>query len=140
MTISTSKKGQSSKKRIKISTRPQEIMPAQWDDATFEEKLCDYLNLKDRLRELTNLKENMQAELLEYYAANDLQSACIGNEQVVYCQKKTWRYSDETRREAERIKNLQAKERKDAEAGDGDATYTVSMHLMVKKIAKDSDD
>ena len=137
MSISTLKKGQSSKKRIKISTRPQKVMPAQWDDSTFEEKLCDYLNLKERLRELTNAKEMMQAELLEYYTANDIQSANIGNEQVVYCQKKTWRYSDETRREAERIKNLQAKERKDAEAGEGDATYTVSMYLTVKKIAQE---
>lgn len=134
MTISTLKKGQSAKKRIKISTRPQEIMPAQWDDATFEEKLCDYLNLKDRLKTLETAKENMQAELLEYYKANDLQSANMGNEQVCYVEKKTWRYSDETRREAERIKNLQAKERKDALAGEGEATYTVSTHLQVRKV------
>ncbi|MEC8738212.1 MAG: hypothetical protein VXX91_08265 [Planctomycetota bacterium] len=136
MTISTLKKGQSAKKRIKISTRPQEIMPAQWDDATFEEKLCDYLNLKDRLKTLETAKENMQAELLEYYKANDLQSANIGNEQVCYVEKKTWRYSDETRREAERIKNLQAKERKDALAGEGEATYTVSTHLQVRKVQR----
>ena len=134
MTISTIKKGQSSKKRIKISTRPQEIMPAQWDDATFEEKLCDYLNLKDRLKTLETAKENMQAELLEYYKANDLQSANIGNEQVCYVEKKTWRYSNETQREAQRVKNLQEKERKDALSGEGEATYTVSTHLQVRKV------
>ena len=134
MTISTLKKGQSSKKRIKISTRPQEIMPAQWDDATFEEKLCDYLNLKDRLKTLETAKENMQAELLEYYKANDLQSANIGNEQVCYVEKKTWRYSNETQREAQRVKNLQEKERKDALSGEGEATYTVSTHLQVRKV------
>jgi len=59
--------------------------------------------------------------------AKDIQAAALDNQQVVVCRRPVWKYSDEVRREANRISHLQR-----VEQSNGKATFTESVYLTVK--------
>ena len=62
---------------------------------------------------------------------NDIQAAATDAEQVVVCRRKVWKYSDELRRESNRISHLQRQEQEK-----GVATFSESVYLTVKPISQ----
>lgn len=127
MTLTTTTRNRP-KQRIKFSTTASRQMTAEtWNEEIYERQLQIYLNLKEQYSQMESDIKALQAQLLTYMDSRDIQAAQLDDKQVVVCRRKVWRYSDELRRESERIKHAQRKEQED-----GIATSSESVYLTVK--------
>lgn len=127
MTLSTTTRNRP-KQRIKFSTTATRTMTAEtWNEEIYERQLQIYLNLKEQFTQMESDIKALQAQLLTYMDTRDIQAAQLDDKQIVICRRKVWRYSDELRREGERIKHAQRQEQQD-----GTATSSESVYLTVK--------
>jgi len=116
------------KQRIKFSTNATRVMTVEtWNEEIFERQLQIYLNHKELHAVMESDIKSLQAQLLTYMDSRGIQSAQMDTKCVVICRRKVWSYSDELRREAERIKNAQRREQET-----GMATSSESVYLTVK--------
>ncbi len=128
MTISTRSTRQSAtRKRVKFSTKASKPMAESWSDEQYERELMLYLERKQLIKELQDELKGRQANLIQYMEVKDIQAAALDNQQVVVCRRKVWKYSDELRRETNRISHLQRVEQQN-----GMATCSESVYLTVK--------
>jgi hypothetical protein len=118
----------SPKQRIKFSTNASRKMTAEfWNEEIYERQLQIYFSLKEQQTKVETEVKSLQAQLLTYMSSRDIQAAQLDDKQVVVCRRKVWRYSDELRRESERIKHAQRREQET-----GTATFSESIYLTVK--------
>ena len=128
MTISTRSKRQvATKKRVKFTTKAAKPVAESWTEEQYERELSIYLDRKKLLADIEAEVKGRQAQLLQYMDANEIQAAALDDQQVVVCRRKVWKYSDELRRETNRIKHLQRQEQEE-----GKATFSESVYLTVK--------
>lgn len=132
MTIPTrSKRQTASKKRVKFSTKASKPMAQKWTEEQYEQELLVYLERKQLLKDMEDEVKARQANLIQYMDHHEIQAAALDDQQVVVCRRKVWKYSDELRRENNRIKNLQRQEQEE-----GKATFSESVYLTVKPTSK----
>ena len=130
MTISSHSKRQvATKKRVKFTTKATKPVAESWTEEQYERELSIYLDRKQLLTDIEAEVKGRQAQLLQYMDSNEIQAAALDEQQVVVCRRKVWKYSDELRRENNRIKHLQRQEQEE-----GKATYSESVYLTVKPI------
>lgn len=130
MTISTRTKQQSAtKKRIKFSTKATKPMAENWTEEQYERELQIYLDRKKLLKDIESEVKARQAQILHFMNKHEIQAAATDDEQVVVCRRKVWKYSDELRRESNRISHLQRVEQEN-----GTAEFSESIYLTVKPI------
>tara|TARA_Y100000022_G_scaffold197206_1_gene205339 strand:+ start:3475 stop:3888 length:414 start_codon:yes stop_codon:yes gene_type:complete len=128
MTISTRTTRQTAtRKRVKFSTKASKPMAESWTEEQYEQELMVYLERKQLLKDMQDELKGRQANLIQYMEVKDIQAAALDDQQVVVCRRKVWKYSDELRRETNRISHLQR-----VEQGNGTATFTESVYLTVK--------
>jgi hypothetical protein len=124
------------KQRIKFSTTASRKMTAEsWNEEIYERQLQIYLDLKGQYTQMESDIKGLQAQLLTYMDSRDIQAAQLDDKQVVICRRKVWRYSDELRREGERIKHAQRREQET-----GTATFSESVYLTVKSSNQSADE
>ena len=102
-------------------------MAESWTEEQYERELSIYLDRKKLLADIEAEVKGRQAQLLQYMDSNEIQAAALDDQQVVVCRRKVWKYSDELRRETNRIKHLQRQEQEE-----GKATFSESVYLTVK--------
>ena len=102
-------------------------MAESWTEEQYERELSIYLDRKKLLADIEAEVKVRQAQLLQYMDSNEIQAAALDDQQVVVCRRKVWKYSDELRRETNRIKHLQRQEQEE-----GKATFSESVYLTVK--------
>lgn len=135
MTISTKTLSQpKSKKRVKFTTKATKPVAQQWTEEQYERELSVYLDRKHLLKDIEKEVKSRQTQLLQYMEQNEIQSAALDTEQIVVCRRKVWAYSDELRREANRISHLQRLEQKPDDKGNTIATFSESIYLTVKPV------
>lgn len=128
MTISSRTNRQTAtKRRVKFTTKAQKPVAESWTEEQYELELSIYMDRKKLLADIEQEVKARQAQLLQYMDAHELQAAALDDQQVVVCRRKVWKYSDELRRETNRIKHLQRQEQED-----GRATFSESVYLTVK--------
>ena len=127
MTISSRKRQTATKKRVKFSTKTTKPMAQSWTEEQYERELMVYIERKQLLKDMEDELKARQANLIQFMEHKDIQSAALDDKQVVICRRKVWQYSDELRRETNRIKHLQRQEQED-----GKATFSESIYLTVK--------
>lgn len=128
MTISTRQTSKTAtRKRVKFSTKATKAVAQNWTEEQYETELMIYLERKQLLKDMESEVKARQANLLQFMQHKDIQSAALDDQQVCVCKRKVWKYTDELRREADRIKHLQRQEQ-----ADGKATFTESVYLTVK--------
>ncbi len=139
MTLSTKTRTQpktKTKKRVKFTTKATKPVAQQWTEEQYERELSIYLDRKQLLKDIEKEVKSKQAQLLQYMEQNEIQSAALDDLQIVVCRRKVWKYSDELRREANRISALQREEQKEDEKGNTIATYSESVYLTIKPTTK----
>ena len=137
MTLSTKTLTQpKTKKRVKFTTKATKPVAQQWTEEQYERELSIYLDRKQLLKDIEKEVKSKQAQLLQYMEQNEIQSAALDDLQIVVCRRKVWKYSDELRREANRISALQREEQKEDEKGNTIATYSESVYLTIKPTTK----
>ena len=102
-------------------------MAQNWTEEQYERELMVYLERKQLLKDMEDEVKSRQANLIQFMEHKDIQSAALDDQQVVVCRRKVWKYSDELRRETNRIKHLQRQEQEE-----GKATFSESVYLTVK--------
>jgi len=102
-------------------------MAENWTEEQYERELQIYLDRKKLLKDIEAEVKGRQAQLLHFMNKHEIQAAATDDEQVVVCRRKVWKYSDELRREANRISHLQRVEQEN-----GKATFSESVYLTVK--------
>lgn len=128
MTISTRSKRQvATKKRVKFTTKAAKPVAESWTEEQYERELSIYLDRKKLFAEIEAEVKGRMAQLVQYMNAHEIQSASLDDQQVVITRRKVWAYSDECRRELEKVKNAQRQEQED-----GRATFSESVYLTVK--------
>ncbi len=132
MTISSRTRTQSaSKKRVKFTTKAAKPVAESWTEEQYEREVAIYLDRKKLLKDIEAEVKGRQAQLLQFMDKHDIQAAATDDEQVVVCRRKVWKYSDELRRESNRISHLQRQEQEK-----GVATFSESVYLTVKPISQ----
>lgn len=106
-------------------------MAQKWTEEQYEQELLVYLERKQLLKDMEDEVKARQANLIQYMDHHEIQAAALDDQQVVVCRRKVWKYSDELRRENNRIKNLQRQEQEE-----GKATFSESVYLTVKPTSK----
>lgn len=128
MTISSRSKRQvATKKRVKFTTKATKPVAESWTEEQYERELSIYFDRKKLLEDVEAEVKGRQAQLLQYMNAHEIQSASLDAQQVVVNRRKVWSYSDECRRELEKVKNKQRNEQ-----ANGKATFSWSVYLTVK--------
>lgn len=128
MTISSRSKRQvATKKRVKFTTKATKPVAESWTEEQYERELSIYLDRKKLLADIEAEVKGRMAQLVQYMNAHEIQSASLDAQQVVITRRKVWSYSDECRRELEKVKNNQRKEQEE-----GIATFSESVYLTVK--------
>lgn len=128
MTISSRSKRQvATKKRVKFTTKAAKPVAESWTEEQYERELSIYLDRKQLLTDIEAEVKGRMAQLVQYMNAHEIQSASLDAQQVVITRRKVWAYSDECRRELEKVKNAQRQEQED-----GRATFSESVYLTVK--------
>jgi len=128
MTISTrSKRQAATKKRVKFTTKAAKSVAESWTEEQYERELSIYLDRKKLFADIEAEVKGRMAQLVQYMNAHEIQSASLDDQQVVITRRKVWSYSDECRRELEKVKNAQRQEQED-----GRATFSESVYLTVK--------
>ena len=102
-------------------------MAQSWTEEQYEQELMVYLERKQLIKDMQDELKARQANLIQYMEVKDIQAAALDDQQIVVCRRKVWKYSDELRRETNRISHLQR-----LEQGNGAATFTESVYLTVK--------
>ena len=102
-------------------------MAESWNEEQYEQELMVYLDRKKLIKDMQDELKARQANLIQYMEVKDIQAAALDNQQVVVCRRKVWKYSDELRRETNRISHLQRVEQEN-----GMATFSESVYLTVK--------
>jgi hypothetical protein len=127
MTFTRTTRQSASKKRVKFSTKESKPMAQNWTEEQYERELMVYLERKQLLKDMEDEVKSRQANLIQFMEHKDIQAAALDDQQVVVCRRKVWKYSDELRRESNRIKHLQRQEQEE-----GKATFSESVYLTVK--------
>lgn len=128
MTISSRSKRQvATKKRVKFTTKATKPVAESWTEEQYERELSIYLDRKKLLADIEAEVKGRMAQLVQYMNAHEIQSASLDAQQVVITRRKVWSYSDECRRELEKVKNSQRMEQEE-----GIATFSESVYLTVK--------
>ena len=127
MTFTRTTRQSASKKRVKFSTKESKPMAQNWTEEQYERELMVYLERKQLLKDMEDEVKSRQANLIQFMEHKDIQAAALDDQQVVICRRKVWKYSDELRRESNRIKHLQRQEQEE-----GKATFSESVYLTVK--------
>ena len=127
MTISSRKRQTAAKKRVKFTTKATKPVAESWTEEQYECELSIYLDRKKLLEDIEAEVKGRQVQLLQYMNAHEIQSASLDAQQVVVTRRKVWSYSDECRRELEKVKNKQRNEQ-----ASGKATFSESVYLTVK--------
>ena len=128
MTISSRSKRQiATKRRVKFTTKATKPVAESWTEEQYERELSIYLDRKKLLADIEAEVKGRMAQLVQYMNAHEIQSASLDAQQVVITRRKVWSYSDECRRELEKVKNNQRKEQEE-----GIATFSESVYLTVK--------
>tara|TARA_B100001093_G_C26563371_1_gene899730 strand:- start:76 stop:540 length:465 start_codon:yes stop_codon:yes gene_type:complete len=93
------------KRRIFFSIHPSKQMPQNWNEERLEKELTEFVERSDLLKKLTQEHKAQGDAIRLHYEANTLSSCGLETHTVNVVSKTKIEYSDNYRREKERIDN-----------------------------------